>query len=697
MQCMDYAESAWFNQSMGSPYGWQHIGATTALADGYDQTANSQPWGPDMVWRDVQEVLGTQNAQILSLIRTTTQLSYAQKELENQFQQLRGVLASGVAFYPQRSRPSDGGSCNVQACASLGKMDGPDFSLFPPGGGELAARPVPMRGSRGFSEQGWLPGSTSKAPAPGVWLTPLANSRASNPPSAPPSIVLETIVTEAVPTEAAPHPGKEAPKVDGSEPDLLNYLLQQQMDQLQMQPPSRQAGWGGKQEPMEIGEHGEKIFDVRVGKSGDRGGVVQLLCPGMHPSVDVDKRSAAPIQMDANQQKKAKAKAEPRPPGPTACPAMAVPQGKAERPDAGFILVIGGLNESGQAIGTAESFSVSGKAWQPLPPMKKGRCCVGQAVVDGNFLTIGGVKDIRPNPEKAKGETLPLIMQGEPFDKVEAFSLRRHSWEAQPSLQVARNAPAIFTVGKTVYAFGGAAQPGKPAHASAECWTFGDPAWRQLPPMRHPRYMPATAELNGNFYFCGGTGTYWAGEETNTAECFCPSQEVWEELPNMCSERFLAGAATLGGQLYICGGVNEAQYVAERFDPSRRSWERLPRLKRGRAGACVVSLALKGRSCILVCGGHECLPDEPQKPIVHATCECFVPGSPVWETVSTMPFCRSLSSCVSDGEHLYVFGGMDGGRTVSTAARMFPATGLWQGLTSMKTTRVLAAAAFLKA
>ncbi|CAK0799000.1 unnamed protein product, partial [Prorocentrum cordatum] len=143
------------------------------------------------------------------------------------------------------------------------------------------------------------------------------------------------------------------------------------------------------------------------------------------------------------------------------------------------VYVLGGCDEDGTALASAESYDVGAEAWRPLAPMRRPRCNFAAAVSGGCIIVAGGYDDRMRD-----------------HDTVESLDPTRPSaWESISVLAVPRWGVRAVGRAGAIYVVGGHTRDGEVGSAGRL-----DPAtgsWTSLAPLRAPRRSFGLAAVRG--------------------------------------------------------------------------------------------------------------------------------------------------------------------------------------------------------
>jgi N-acetylneuraminic acid mutarotase len=293
---------------------------------------------------------------------------------------------------------------------------------------------------------------------------------------------------------------------------------------------------------------------------------------------------------------------------------------------------------------------------------------VGVAYAAGRIVVVGG-----------EGTTSAS-------DDVQGYDIGRRTWSELPPLSVARHGVAVAGNNDSLYAIGGATEPGHVGPtARSEVLDLSGRAgaapvtanakWHRVTAAPSKVEYAASAEVGGRIWLVGGIG----GDETATAQnaVFDRVLNTWTQGPKLPSPVHHATAVNYKGEAVVIGGflpgaaltsVASERVYALRGD----SWVRLPPLRhaRGAAAAAVVG----GR--IVVVGGQA---DGKLVP------ETEVFDGKRWTDAADIPTPREHLGAASDGRYVYAVGGrqLSAAKNVGALERYDPASDSWSKLTAM--------------
>lgn len=241
-------------------------------------------------------------------------------------------------------------------------------------------------------------------------------------------------------------------------------------------------------------------------------------------------------------------------------------------PDTGNVLVVGGADAAGAALGQAAVYNPADDTWTPTPTQPSPRRLhTVTRLADGKVLVTGGLT----------GPSSPGLTSAELYDPVAG------TWNPAGTMQQARwgHSAALLPSGKVLVAGGTAVRSGGTTRALRSAELF-DPAattdakrWTPAADMTDARTgHPAVVLQGGKVLVAGGTTPVGAGQDPALAFCelYDPDRDTWTPTGNLAHPRALHQATPLSGTaVLVTGGRAPGASGGGMFDPlSRRTAER---------------------------------------------------------------------------------------------------------------------------
>lgn len=216
----------------------------------------------------------------------------------------------------------------------------------------------------------------------------------------------------------------------------------------------------------------------------------------------------------------------------------------------GKIWVIGGVGDSGLAVGTVESFDPATNLWQTGCPMTTPRAFASAAEVDGKIYVFGG-RAVPGNP--------PELSVVERFDPAAASCAT--AWSARSAMPVARSEAAAAAVGGKVYLAGGVGTPLDLREYDPVLDT-----WALKAALPSGKTAAAAVTSTGKVYVIGGG----IGLNAGSVLIYDPVADGWTAGASMPFSSRRHVAAALGGKIYATGGDIAA---IQEYDPAADAWQ----------------------------------------------------------------------------------------------------------------------------
>jgi N-acetylneuraminic acid mutarotase/pimeloyl-ACP methyl ester carboxylesterase len=201
--------------------------------------------------------------------------------------------------------------------------------------------------------------------------------------------------------------------------------------------------------------------------------------------------------------------------------------------------------------------------------------------------------------------------------------------------------------------------------------------WATKSPLAMSRWSLTSAALGGKLYAIGGTFGIQSYPLSSNEE-YDPSTNTWNVRTDMPTPRWKLTSAVVGGRIYAIGGgpsgnQNLATAVVEVYDALSDSWQSETPMPSPRWG--MGSAAISDR--IFVVGGYLGFTYAYPSGFATGALEILDATSHTWASGPPMPTPRWDAAAVAADGKLYVIGGYDGSRVLSTVEVFDTATGLW--------------------
>ena len=226
--------------------------------------------------------------------------------------------------------------------------------------------------------------------------------------------------------------------------------------------------------------------------------------------------------------------------------------------------------------------------WSAAPPMSISRRSPGVAVIDDKiYVVCGGVDFTNKEASHRRIERFdPLTNR---WGLMPSLNVNRES----PA--VAAVAGKLYVMGGCGWRerdsddsddedWDSDDDENRPALDSSECFDPATGEWSTIARMPTAKYNASVAVLDGLIYVAGGCAG--AGvEHPSTLRCmhrYDPRSDRWEGCHKMKHRRWSPGMAALDGKIYVAGGNDGGEDRVERYDPVTNKWEAMPAMTKKR-------------------------------------------------------------------------------------------------------------------
>jgi Kelch motif len=170
------------------------------------------------------------------------------------------------------------------------------------------------------------------------------------------------------------------------------------------------------------------------------------------------------------------------------------------------------------------------------------------------------------------------------------------AWTRGPALPIRVNHPGAAAIGNDVYVAGGFT----PSGATNRVFVLarGATAWRELSSLQRARGAIALLSLGGALYAIGGRD---GARQIAVPERYDPARNAWTDLPPMPSPRNHLAGYVSGGQACVAGGrVPSTSAAIDCFQPEGAKWVAGPMLAVATSGAAAADFG----NALIVAGGE---------------------------------------------------------------------------------------------
>jgi len=223
-------------------------------------------------------------------------------------------------------------------------------------------------------------------------------------------------------------------------------------------------------------------------------------------------------------------------------------------------------------------YEIDDHVWRLAPPMlRPGKAYSGIAALAGEIWLLGGYL-------RAGSGTRAVA-------DVEVYSPRSRHVRPGPALDLARGQVVALTLGKRLYAIGGASDERPLAMMSSI--GAAETRWRDEVPPPGPVEQASGCVLDGRLYVAAGHRNGCPG-----LYVFDPVTHAWSTVAHPTGRAPQAPlCAAFGGEVWVLGGTGVADgHAVYRYDPRRQAWRRGPDLPLPVSWGAAIDL--NGRLCV---------------------------------------------------------------------------------------------------
>ncbi|ESO11571.1 hypothetical protein HELRODRAFT_96746 [Helobdella robusta] len=289
----------------------------------------------------------------------------------------------------------------------------------------------------------------------------------------------------------------------------------------------------------------------------------------------------------------------------------------------GVLYAVGGM-DCGKGAVSMEKYDMRTDQWSQVACMNGRRLQFGVAVIDLVLYVVGGRDGLKTlnsvecydcrtdtwssvNPMATHRHGLGVGVLGGPMyavgghdgwsylATVERWDVQTQQWSYVAPLSTPRSTAGVVVLGNKLYAVGG--RDGSSCLRSMECYDPHTNKWSICCPMNKRRGGVGVAVCNEFLYAVGGHDAPSSNPASSRFDCverYDPKTDTWTAVAPISSPRDAVGVCVLGDKLFAVGGYDGQRYLndVEAFDTHLNEWSEVAPLRVGRAGACVVHLAL---------------------------------------------------------------------------------------------------------
>jgi N-acetylneuraminic acid mutarotase len=328
----------------------------------------------------------------------------------------------------------------------------------------------------------------------------------------------------------------------------------------------------------------------------------------------------------------------------------------------GQVLVVGGHDENGNILTSAELYAPGTDSWSPAGSMRVLRTDQTATLLpSGKVLVVGG-----------GGTSVSALASAELYDPA------RNSWSPAASMRTARegHTATLLPSGQVLVAGGVSADD---VLAGAELYNPATNSWSSAGQMSTPRYgHTATLLPSGKVLVAGGAGyPAWSFASLASAELYNPATNSWSSAGQMSVPRTDQTATLLpSGKVLVVGGGDPGaddpdSCSAELYDPAGNAWSLagIGRAVDSSMTCCYQTATLLPSGQVLEAGGEDWLSMDPL-----ASAQLYDPTSNTWFPAASMSAGRAghTATLLASGRVLVVGGFDDNGNALASAELYTP-------------------------
>ncbi len=239
------------------------------------------------------------------------------------------------------------------------------------------------------------------------------------------------------------------------------------------------------------------------------------------------------------------------------------------------IYVIGGFDESGNALDVVEVYNVKNDSWKSITPLPKPLHHTAAASYHGKIYVAGGF----------------ISSEWIPSNQLFIYDPIKNQWTEGKSMPTPRGALNALFVNWTLYALGG--RDGAGILNINEAYDPITDSWTSKTPMPTGRHHAASTSVDNKIYVTGGR---IAGSSpivnVNVNEMYDTDTEKWTAIEPMPSKRSGIAAAVVNNSIFVFGGEDLTKTYSnnEQFDTSEGKWTSQDSMPTSRHGLSALTI-----------------------------------------------------------------------------------------------------------
>lgn len=213
------------------------------------------------------------------------------------------------------------------------------------------------------------------------------------------------------------------------------------------------------------------------------------------------------------------------------------------------------------------------------------------------------------------------------------------------------------------------------ASRSSSCQRYNicSRAWVKLPSMVEKKLNILVSDILGKLYAISSTpSSDNTTQMQQNLECYDPKNQSWTIESHLPSTRWQFSMASIDDSICFIGGYNLENGFShlatiDCYQPKLNRWTHFPDLTTRRRGSCAIAL----NNILYVIGGHD-------GTRILSSCECYHIAQQQWQCMNDMKVPRESHKAVVINNKIYVIGGISKSGYTKCVECYDPATRCWQ-------------------
>ncbi|EDV25668.1 uncharacterized protein TRIADDRAFT_56004 [Trichoplax adhaerens] len=197
--------------------------------------------------------------------------------------------------------------------------------------------------------------------------------------------------------------------------------------------------------------------------------------------------------------------------------------------------------------------------------------------------------------------------------------------------------------------------------------------WVKMPSLVEKKLNTLVGDIDGKLYAISSTpASDEITEIGQNLECYDPNQESWTIISALPSCRWQFSMACIDDRICFIGGYNFKNgfshlATVDCYHPKLNQWTKLPDLPEKRRGSCTAFL----QGILYVIGGHD-------GTRILSSCECYDMTQQCWLHINDMKVPRESHKAIVINKKIYVIGGISKSGYTKCVECYDPVTNSWQ-------------------